>query len=201
MALVRYNNKNLVTKKELNRRLRGRPRPETKFFDVTTTTPITTSGIVLQMNDIPQGDGFGERDGNSAVGRGVKWELTLNRSTSATIWHHVRVVIVEPKNPDDFESNPANFVTLSKFFKENMARRVLYDKIHLVTHSGGNPFSDFIIRGSTKFGRYVQKIDWRNNATAKASSGRLVMYLISDSNSAAEDVTCELSSRYYYNDM
>lgn len=190
----------LVTRKEFNRYKRGRPRPETKYFDTALSSPITNAGVIFQLNNIPQGDGVGQRDGTQATGRGLKWELTLNRSTASTIFHHVRVVIVEPKNADDFEALPSNFVTLSKFFKENNARRILYDKIHLVSHTGGNMYSDYVLRGSTKFGRYTQKIDWKHDAEVKPSTGRMVMFLISDSNAVDEDVTCELTSRYYYND-
>lgn len=65
---------------------------EVKAYDIVNSTTIGTAGIVLNINDISQGDGQGNRDGNSAYifKLNIRWVMSIAAADNETVF---RVIV------------------------------------------------------------------------------------------------------------
>ncbi len=119
---------------------------EVKNFDVKSTSlAITDTASIIQLSNIPQGDGTTERDGNQCKMVGLQLSYHLQQNASATIPTFVRVILIIDKQTNgaiftsgtfladvstqDNIVSPRNLNTQKRF-------TVLQDLVHVLNTGG-----------------------------------------------------------------
>ncbi len=71
---------------------------EYKVLDTDISTAVSTTALITNINDIPQGDGVSTRDGRSVKLKSINVHCTLQANASATRGDMVRVMLIQDRS-------------------------------------------------------------------------------------------------------
>ena len=148
------------------------------------TTSVSSAGSgAWDLNLIPQGDGEGQRIGDSVNPKAavLRWRLLMADATQS-----VRVIIarVYGRTGDlalsDFPiGGTAGTEPLGCYDRKHMKYKVLLDKLYTGTNASGNSTS--VISRTFVFRKLGGKIRWDTDTPADTERGGFVMFMVSDS--------------------
>lgn len=180
---------------------------EIKFHDVqATNTAYDSTGTIVNLSTIAQGDGDNARDGSSIKLAHLTMRMSWSSNTTDTTPQRVRMILFRGKNE---KSTPPTISTLledttqydnivsPKNWDHKFNTRVLYDRVIVLTPnaSASNQSKELVI--SKKLYGHV-KFATNDTAGTDIENGGLYMLIVSDETTNAP--TCTFYSRLTFYD-
>lgn len=171
---------------------------EKKFFDVTTTAMYNTTWLIYNLSNIPEGDDYNQRQGNSILAQSIFLRSKVTWNPAATGGQSVRMILlvdndqrgVDPTAAELLEAPSTNITspllhTVSKRFN------VLMDKV--ITLTPVDSTRNFKIY--KKYNRHI-KYQATSGADSACYEGNLYLFISSDQTASLPSVEWYHRLRY-----
>jgi len=174
---------------------------EVKKYDVSdTVAAVDTTGNVIHLNPVAQGDTDDTRDGNSILSKSIAVKLQCGKHASATASILRAMLVVDTQQVADTAPTVADILDstgnkVSAFLNSNSVGRfkILQDKRFQLT-------STTLIERFISFGASLKGMHCRFNGTAGTDMQKNAVYLVLVSDEAANCPSVQYTSRYSFYD-
>lgn len=180
------------------KKLKGVINSELKHHDATSSTAISSTGLVVHLSDIAQGDSESTRDGRSILPKSIylQGHYVMNATASRT---SIRTVLILDRRPDAgaptwtdvYESADVN--SLRNISSDQGRFRVLYERTDTLT-DGGKEISLW-----KKFVP-ISRVHCKFDGTAATDTSQNAFYLLQVSSEATNTPSQSLQSRLRFYD-
>ncbi len=185
---------------------RQEPQPHTKekYYDVTNSSSILSSGSVWPLTDVSQGIGISARTGDNLTITDLFVNYSCQQFTT-DVFSTVRIIIVQFVQNTSFAGAPSVAMVLQSAAVDSMYAfqfsnqiRVIYDAVHFLSGSTSTGASSANIGYYGKLPRkYNPNLEYA--AAATAGSNKIYAIVISDS-AVAPSPTVNMQSRITFSD-